>query len=133
MVAALVLLDCLTIVASFVIFFDENNTFETIECKSATIAVMDFLSLVIFGVCAVMSCMIKSAMARAKEKTQVIKSRFSIDIEKVQDRTVQKSTFFLYMMIAANLYSFLNTLAIYLFYTEECVPYHISIELDSFF
>ena len=80
-VTVLVVLDCITIVVSYVLYFDTDNTFETIECRSAATTIIDFFALVIFGVCAVMTSMIKSAMERVQEKTQVIQSRFSVDIE----------------------------------------------------
>ena len=36
-------------------------------------------------------------------------------------------------MAAMSLYSLINSICIYLFYTDLCLPHKITVELDSFF
>ena len=103
------------------------------ECKSLTATVLDAFAICIFGVCALLRARLKKAMITAKTRNQIMQTFFQTDVERVQERVMRRSGFFLWFLIVVNLYCFINSLAIYIFYSDDCVPYHLPLELDSFF
>ena len=46
---------------------------------------------------------------------------------------MDKALFFIYIMIGVTLYSLVNSVCIYLFYTDLCLPSTLPIQVDSFF
>ena len=118
-----VLLDLIAILLVYGFFIDASSTtFENFQCRTLTTSMLDAFSLLIFCLGALIACIIRAAMERAKKITQVIKSRFSLDIEQVQARTLKKTTFFLYFLIVVNVYGLVNSMLAFFFFSDACVP-----------
>ena len=93
----------------------------------------DTLALAIFIGMAIMAFTIKRAMERAQKHQQTLASRNSNNLGKVRSHIMDKALFFIYIMIGVTLYSLVNGICIYFFYTDLCLPSNLPIQVDSFF
>ena len=107
--------------------FVKDSDFDAMKCETVMPILFGTSGLCIILVFAVIFHKIKSAMERADKLNQTIAAHFSTNLAEVRNQTMKKALFFLYILVGVSLYSLIDSICIYVFYTDLCMPLRLPI------